>query len=171
MSFHPTRIVPLEKKHNKAAFKCGVESLDAYLHRQAGQDKKRYAASVYVLEAEDGCTVLGYYTLSAYGIEPSKMPVEFQKDLPRYETLPAYLLGRLAVSESCKGQGLGKFLLVDALNRCLHHQETIAGLAVVVDSIDEKAAAFYQHYGFLALPERPLKLFISMKLVTALFAK
>ncbi len=34
--------------------------------------------------------------------------------------------------------------------------------AFVVDAIDEKAAGFYRHFGFLPLPPNPLSLFLPM---------
>ena len=43
----------------------------------------------------------------------------------------ATLLGRLAVSERFRGQGLGEMLLMDALHRALQSSEQIASAAVV----------------------------------------
>ena len=40
----------LASHHNRAAFSCGVPSLDAYLHKQAGQDMRRDLAVCYVLQ-------------------------------------------------------------------------------------------------------------------------
>jgi len=41
-------IKPLESKHDQAAFSCGVDSLDVYLQRKAGQDLKKHAAVSFV---------------------------------------------------------------------------------------------------------------------------
>jgi hypothetical protein len=35
---------PLAARHDRLAFSCGVESLDVYLQKQAGQDFKKHAA-------------------------------------------------------------------------------------------------------------------------------
>lgn len=43
------RIEPLAATHDRASFSCGVESLDAYLKTQAGQDIRRKANAVFVL--------------------------------------------------------------------------------------------------------------------------
>jgi hypothetical protein len=38
---------------------------------------------------------------------------------------------------------------------------TVAGgRLIIVDAIDEEAAGFYQHYGFVAVRERPQRLFL-----------
>jgi Acetyltransferase (GNAT) domain len=62
------------------------------------------------------------------------------------------LLARLALDRSLQGQGLGGELLVDALSRAVQASEVAAARLVVVDAIDEAAAAFYEHHGFVAVP-------------------
>lgn len=113
--------------------------------------------------------VLGYYTLSASLVNTGELPDTLAKKLPRYPQLPVTLLGRLAVHESMKGQGLGQFLLLDALHRCLVAAANIAATAVVVDAKDDAAAAFYRRFGFAPLQAQPRRLFLPMKVVAGLF--
>ena len=40
-------IEPLAKKHDRAAFSCGVKTLDQYLERQATQEVKKHAAVAF----------------------------------------------------------------------------------------------------------------------------
>jgi len=162
-------IVRLAKQHDRTAFRCGIEALDRYLHRQAGQDSRRDVAAVYVLEGDDGNEIKGYYTLSAYGVQSDAFPPELQKHSPRYGVLPAYLLGRLTVDQRYQGQGVGQALLVSALKHCVQHSQSIAAMVVVVDAINAEAARFYRHFNFQPFPETPDKLFITMKLLTKLF--
>jgi len=119
----------------------------------------------------DGKTIAGYYTLSQYGIEAGELPPELvqQLHLPKYDRLPATLLGRLARSKEFKGRGLGELLLMGAMKRALEHSRNIASVAVVVDAIDENARGFYRRYGFIDIPNHPNRLFISMKTVAQLF--
>ena len=42
-------IEPLGAKHDRAAFSCGNDELDSYLHKQAGQDLKKRAAVPFVI--------------------------------------------------------------------------------------------------------------------------
>lgn len=163
---------PLEKKkHGRAAFSCGQDSLDRYLKEQATQDIKKRVAAVYIATV-DGKTIAGYYTLSQYAIEADEFPYELiqQLHLPKYEKLPATLLGRLARDEEFKGSGIGDVLIMDALHRALEHSSSIASVAIVVDAIDEKARAFYERYGFIAFPNHPNRLFIPMTTVAQFFA-
>jgi predicted GNAT family N-acyltransferase len=165
------RFEPLDKKkHNRAAFSCGQESLDRYLKEHATQEIKKRVAAVYVL-TPDGKTIAGYYTLSQYAIEAGELPPELvqQLHLPKYDKLPVTLLGRLARSKQFKGRGLGELLLMGAMKRALEHSRSIASVAVVVDAIDENARAFYRGYGFIDIPNRPNRLFMPMKTVAQLF--
>ncbi len=165
------RFEPLDKKkHDRAAFLCGQESLDRYLKEHATQEIKKRVAAVYVL-TPDGKTIAGYYTLSQYAIEAGDLPAELvqQLHLPKYDKLPATLLGRLARSKEFKGSGLGELLLMGALKRALEHSRNIASVAVVVDAIDENARAFYRRYGFIEIPNHPNRLFLPMKTVAQLF--
>lgn len=165
------RFEPLDKKlHNRAAFSCEHEALNAYLKERAGQEIQKRVAAVYVLTLH-GKTIAGYYTLSQYTIEPGDLPAEAVERLrlPRYDKLPATLLGRLARSKEFRGAGLGEILLMGALERALLHSKNIDSLAVVVDAKDEKARNFYLSYGFVDLPDHPKRLFMLMQTIEQLF--
>lgn len=151
-------VVPLDKAvHDRAAFACGVDSLDQYLKRQASQDQKRDVARAYVLTdvTEGARTIYGYYTLSSSAVDLTALPEPLRKGLPGYPLVPVVLLGRLAVDQRFKGQGIGKVLLADALARALEVSVQVAVWAVIVDALDEGAAEFYRHFGFLPLPGTP----------------
>ena len=154
--------------HDRAAFSCGVEALDAYLHKQAGQDLKKRAAVPFVI-TPDGRTIAGYYTLSQYAVQLDAIPPEVAKKLPKYPLVPTTLLGRLAVSGAFRGQGLGEMLLMDALHRALRHSREMGSAGIVVDAKDAAIFAFYKKYGFLELPKVERRLFLPMGTVEELF--
>ncbi len=160
---------PLAKHHDRNAFSCGDKFLDRYLKKTASQDaRRRITAPFVVVSKTDPQTVLGYYTLSSFGIVLGDLPANIAKKLPAYPVVPATLLGRLAVDQSHHGQGLGGILLIDALRRAFAQSSQIAAYAVVVDAIDQKAISFYKNYGFLPFPENPKRLFLPMKTIAAL---
>jgi GNAT superfamily N-acetyltransferase len=160
----------LGNHHDRSNFSSGNASLDRYLKEQAGQDLRRACGSPFVLVPRAGASsILGYYTLSSYGIDIGELPADVAKKLPRYPLIPATLLGRLAVDQHHHGQGIGEFLLMDALHRALVQSAGIAAAAVVVDAIDERAARFYQHFGFIPFPSIAGRLFLPMKTVANLF--
>ena len=113
--------------------------------------------------------IIGYYTLSAYGIRMGELPPDLAKKLPKYPLLPATLLGRLAVSQEHQGQRLGQILLMDALHRSWKNTVEIGSVGVVAEAMDEAARKFYLHHEFLPLLEHPRKLFIAMKTIQTAF--
>ena len=164
------RALPLQKDHVRQTFCCGSPALDRYLQQQARQDIEKRVAAVFVLLQPPASQVLGYYTLSASSINTNEVPPELARKLPRYPQLPVTLLGRLAVDQQLKGQGMGQFMLMDALHRCLQAAVGIAAMAVVVDAKDDLAADFYQHFGFIPLNPSASRLFLPMMTVAKLFA-
>lgn len=164
MSGVPFRLAPFDTAYARAAFNCGSESLDRYLREQANQDVRRRVAACFVALA-DGQHIAGYYTLASASLLLADLPASASKKLPRYPTVPAVRMGRLAVDQAFKGLGLGGALLADALDRAVRSE--IAAYSLMVDAKDEAAAAFYRHHGFIALPDSPLTLFLPLATVYA----
>jgi len=161
-------IEPLGSKHDRAAFSCGVDSLNVYLRKQAGEDLKKYTAVSFVLTA-DGKTIAGYCTLSQYAVQLENVPEHLAKKLPKYPMVPTTLIGRLAVDSAFRGQRHGETLLMDALYRICRHGRELVSAGAVVDAIDAAAATFYEKYGFLKLPKAPNRLFLPMATIEELF--
>ena len=162
-AFNHYLIEPLGKKHNRAAFCCGVDKLDKYFQAQAGQDARKRTAAPFVLVEKSSGFAAGYYTLSATRIKLGELPIEITKKLPKYPELPATLLGRLAVDQNHRQKGLGEMLLMNALDRSL--QSEIATIAVVVDAKDDQARSFYEHYQFICFPDYSHRLFLMMETI------
>lgn len=161
-------VEPLSTFHDRTGFHSGVLELDRYLQRQAGQDAKRKVAAPFLLVDSKGA-ILGYYTLSAFSIQLGELPEAIARRLPRYPMLPATLLGRLAIGSSCRGQSLGRFLLMDALHRSLRSTSEVASVGVVVEALDEAARAFYLHHEFVQLADHKNKLFLAMATIERAF--
>ena len=157
------RFEPLGSHHDRPSFSCGVEALDRYFHQQAGQDVRNKVATIWVLVDTDSTAIAGYYTLSATSIALTSLPPELRKRLPRYPTLPAILLGRLAVDTRYRGQRLGELLLFNALRRSLALSDSLAAMAVLVEAKDDNARRFYERYGFLRFVDDEHRLLMPMK--------
>lgn len=157
---HPFRVGPLDSGHDRAAFACGEEALDRYLRTQATQDIRRRVATCFVaIEIATG-KLAAYYTIASASIPTPQLPPEIIKRLPRYPTLPAVRIGRLAVDLEFRGRGLGAAMLADAAGRTL--QAPPAVFALLVDAKNEDAVAFYQRHGFRPLASQPRTLFLPM---------
>jgi GNAT superfamily N-acetyltransferase len=160
---------PLAKHHDRLAFRCGVPELDEYLQRRARQDAERHVAAVYVMvPADEPQRIAGFYTLSSASVILDELPADLRSKLPRYPTIPAVLLGRLA--RNMNFPGLGSQLLMDALHRALRHSVEVAAVAILVDAKNEHARQFYARYGFQQSLHSPDRMFLPMKTVEQLFS-
>ncbi len=153
------RIEPLAKRHDRGAFSCGEPSLDDWFKHRASQDAKRDLAQVFVA-IDDDPGLVGFYSLSAFTLQLEDLPVDLAKKLPRYDAIPAALVGRLARDVRVRGQRVGEVLMADAIGRVLDARERLGIFAIVVDALSGKAQAFYKSFGFVPLPTRPDRLFL-----------
>jgi GNAT superfamily N-acetyltransferase len=153
----------LPERHDRRAFSSGIAALDDFLLRFAVQQSKKGVAVVRVLvDSEQPQKILGYYSLSAAQIDVLELPEPVRKKLPRYP-VPCFRIRRLAVDTAHQGSGLGRLLLGCAVDRCLEARRQVAAYAVVVDAKDEKAKAFYLHYGFIACQDKALTLYLPLE--------
>jgi ribosomal protein S18 acetylase RimI-like enzyme len=162
----------LADSHNRNSFDCGVESLNRYLRQQASQDIRRNVATVCIARQEDNISgngeIAGYYSVANTGVSPAILPDSVQKKMPRYQSLPAVLLGRLAVDLRHRGRKLGIGLLSDAF--ALSMKSPLAWALFLTDAIDASAVAFYGHFGFKPLKDNPNHLYITHREIIQLMS-
>ena len=155
----PYSVEFLSDNHNRSAFDCGVESLNCYLQRQATQDIRRNVATVCVTTPKGSAEIAGYYSLANSGVSPCVLPDSLQKKMPRYQILPAVILGRLAVDLKHRDRKLGAALLSDAF--ILSLKSPLAWALFLTSALDYSAAAFYERFGFRPLKDNPNHLYIT----------
>lgn len=163
-------IEPLGSRHDRSRFSCGQPALDDWFRRRASQDEKRNVARVFVA-VDDQIGIVGFYSLSSFTLALPDLPEEIARKLPRYDTIPAALIGRLARDERVRGRGIGELLLADAIRRILGAGRTLAVFAIVVDAKDERAVSFYESFGFRPFPSRPDRLFLPASTAAAAVEK
>jgi GNAT superfamily N-acetyltransferase len=143
---------PFDRKaHRVHQFRCGEAPLDRWLIAYAGQNQQRDAARTFVTAEPDG-KVAGYYTLVAAQVEHEQATSSVRRGLSRHFPIPVALIARLAVTKRHQGTGLGRSLLLDALQRILRASDQLAVRAVTVDALDDRAASFYHRFGFEPSP-------------------
>jgi GNAT superfamily N-acetyltransferase len=153
---------PFDRKaHRVDQFRCGEATLDRWLIAYAGQNQQRDAARTFVTTKPDG-KVAGYYTLVAAQVEHEQATSSVRQGLSRHFPIPVALIARLAVTGQHQGAGLGRSLLLDALQRVLRASDQLAVRAVTVDALHDRAASFYHRFGFEPSPLAPRTLMISL---------
>jgi predicted GNAT family N-acyltransferase len=145
----PYRSERLGAGHDLSEFSCGNQLLDDWLHLHAPTAQAKRTSVTYVW-TQGEATVVAYYSLAPHLIENSDLPRRLGRGDPRQ--IPAILLARLALGQELHGSGLGGILLHDALSRAVTASQQAGGRYVVVDAINERAAQFYQYFGFTPTP-------------------
>lgn len=157
----------LTRRHDRAGFDCGVPALNDYLHRYARQNHESGGAKAFVaIVLNSPTTILGYYTIAPGAIDFADVPEGAKRGLGRYE-VPVFRLGRLAVSLSEQGRGLGGELLMAAGQRALAVAEAVGGVALAIDAKDEAAARWYERFGAIRLLDDPLALVLPLATISA----
>lgn len=161
------RIEKLRPDHALKAFDCGQQQLNEYLLHYAWQNQQAGGAQTYVGIAND--TIVGYYSLAVGHVVLEEAPERLTKGLAKH-SLPIMLLARMAVDGRWQGQGIGKALLRDAMQRTLQAAD-IAGIrALAVHAKDEQARHFYERFDFIPSPTDPMHLFVLLKDVRRMIA-
>lgn len=154
------RLEPLTGKHERTGFDCGQPDLNRYFQTQVTQDVRRRVTNCFVAVETATVAIAGYYTLAAASVPTPDLPADLTKRLPRYPSLPAVRIGRLAVDLRFQRRGIAGAMLGDAVARTV--QAAPAAYTLLVDAKDERAVAFYQHHGFRLLVSRPRTLFLTL---------
>lgn len=155
---------PLAAHHDVSLFACGRPALDHWLKTRGLSNQEKGFTVVMVVH--DAGRVVGFYGLAPSAIMPTSLPRSIRTGQPP-TPVPCLLLGQLATDTSWVGRGVGTALLKHALIRCVDAARLVGGRALVVNALDESAAAFWTRRGFIPSKDNPLVLFRSMADVAA----
>lgn len=150
---------PLSARHRIDEFDCGEPSLNDWLQRRALPNQLAGATRTFVVETAEG-RVAGYYALTAGAVSRNATTSPVRRNMP--SPVPVLVLARLAVDRRMQGRHLGAALLQDAVKRALSVSQDAGVRALLVHALDDRAKAFYRHYGFGESPLHPLTMMLSL---------
>lgn len=154
----------LTSAHDIAEFDCGKPTLNNWLKTRAlSNQEKGFTAVLVVHEAG---RVVGYYGLAPTAVVPSALPRAIRTGQPP-DPVPCLLLGQLATDIAWTGRGVGTGLVKHAIERCVTAAALVGGRALIVNAVDEEAAAFWQRRGFMPSRDDKLILFRSIADIAA----
>ncbi|MDD9303022.1 MAG: GNAT family N-acetyltransferase [Desulfobacter sp.] len=156
------RFEELNRSHNRAGFDCGEEELNGFLKNLARQNLKKGLSRTFVLTAKQiPEEILGFFTLSLFEIKAERLPEKFAK---KYRVnIPAVKIARLAVAKGLQNQGIGRYLMINAIYRTIKISQNAGITGLFVDSKNQKVKKYYQKFGFIPLPDTPLSLFLPLE--------
>jgi predicted N-acetyltransferase YhbS len=147
------RVEPLGDHHDLTKFECGKPELDAWLRDHARSATGQGTRTYVLLDTSD--QVVAYFAIAPHTIDRENLSKKTGRGAPQH--IPAILLAKLALAESLDRKHLGGELLIAALATIVDAARRAGGKFVVVDAIDEDAAAFYAHHEFEAMPSNSLR--------------
>lgn len=158
---HPLSRLPTGLLDARSQFDCGTPALNSYLAETASQHEARNITRSFCAETDGALS--GYYALTNASVDVGALPPDVIKKykLPTH-LLPVVRLARLAVDNRFQGQGIGQTLLVDAMARVIRVAELSGCMGLTVDAKDDKAAGYYEGFGFRQAPENGLLLFMPL---------
>ncbi len=138
------------KAHDVSSFDSGEPVLDEWLRHRAFANLQLAASRTYVVCPSGTSQVAGYYALSMGQILAQETTGAMRRNMPK--SIPAVLLGRLAIDRTWQSKGLGRALLADVVRRSLRASNEVSARLVIVHAISPAAEAFYRHHGITRLP-------------------
>ncbi len=174
----PFTIQPFDPKaHDRADFSCGVPQIDNYLKLTAKKGSKADVVRIWVAVDEKN-SIVGFYGINMHAIEVNDMPAAYKKKAMRHGMLPAAFIAMIGVNTSHQGNGIGSALVADALNRLARVSEEIGTCVIVLDIFDDggedtvhRRKVYYEDFGFIPLPNQPLRLFMPIQTARALLGQ
>lgn len=108
--------------HNSKDFRSGSDSQDNFLRRTARRQQRdgytRLTVATDATQAGEPRACLGFYAINAYTMGVADVPSDAAPRPPRSNLIPGVFLSHLAVDGRQQGKGLGRILLVDAMQQC-----------------------------------------------------
>lgn len=133
----------VDTRGRRAKFRSGNNALDRFLETRADKNQRVYGVTYVAVEGDpvDG-EIVGYVTVAASSVKREAMP---QGGGP--PSWPVLLLGRMAVVENRKGEGIGEELMRHVFRLALEQADRIGCAAVIVDA-KPGAETYYVRFGF-----------------------
>jgi GNAT superfamily N-acetyltransferase len=143
---------PLKPNHDTASFNNGRHpSLDDWLSQRALASEGLSARTYVVCPQDAPSRIAAYYCISTGTAQRSALPnARLRKGMP--DDVPLMLIGRLAIDVNWQGKGLGSVIVSSAIRRCRSVSDIAGVRAIAAQAIDESAAGFYLHHGFIRSP-------------------
>ena len=157
----------ISRKHDRQTFDCGEPDLNEFLQRFACRSHELGGSKTFLaVQDSDPKTVLGFYTVSPASISYARTPEIVRRGLAHHD-VPCFRLARLAVERKFQNLGLGGQLLLAAGRRCILAASEVGGVALLIDAKNERAVAWHEGYGAVALEDSPLTLLLPLATIVA----
>lgn len=144
------RIEKLHKEHDLTSFQSQNKDLQRFLQEDAVNHQKLRLSVTFLWYYK--MTLASYMTLLNDRITlKTDLKKYFQEKGVAYSTVPALKIGRLCVADDFLRQGLGKWMIVFALEMAKELSDAKTGCRFLTVDPKEKSVGFYQKLNFKIL--------------------
>jgi len=150
---------PLVASHILDEFDCGEAVLDEWLKRRAMNNQMSGASRTFAVTDHDS-HVFGYYAMAAGAVSHQMATSSVRRNM--LDPIPVRVLEPLQANHLVQGTKVGASLLQDAVNRAVVVSHNAGVRALLVHAINDRAKAFYEHYGFQSSPLHPMTLMLRL---------
>ena len=150
----------LNISHRLEGFDSGVPAIDKWFQERAMQAGLSRSAMTFVLQHDE--RVIAFHSLTVGEIVNVEADARLRAGMGNF-AIPVLILARMGVHKDFQGQGIGKALLRDAVERTLVISENAGVRALITHPVDANARAFYLTFGFSENPLRPNELYLLLK--------
>jgi ribosomal protein S18 acetylase RimI-like enzyme len=147
-------ISTLRDDHDLSRFCCGDRDLDKFINGKLKKYHEKNRVKTFCACLRGSTTVYGLYTLSIRS-EDAKLLLENERGFEKH--FPAIHIGTLAVARHLQGNGLGKILLLNALERSYYVAQNVAVFGVALRSLNDRTTRLYESYRFGCERNAPLR--------------
>jgi GNAT superfamily N-acetyltransferase len=148
----------LDTTHDLENFDSGNDALDIWLKIRAMSNHQSGTSRTWVVVADGGSSVVGYYASSTGSVLRELAPGAMRRNQP--SEIPAVLLGRMAVDRRHQGRGIGAAMLKHLILKVGEISAIVGVRLILVHAKDEQAQQFYGHFGFTPSLVDPLTMML-----------
>ena len=152
---------PITPHDDVSTFGCDEQTLDNWLNLRAIKNEVAGSSRTFVTIERESGLIAGYYCLSSSSITRAEAGNPLGQGTP--DPVPVILIGRLAVDNRFKGQGVGASLLQDSLLKGIEASRIVGSRAFLVHALNENAVTFYKKFGFALTPESSRVMYLLTK--------
>ena len=129
-------------------FNCGVRDIDSWASAKAFRRHQQDRARVFCGRLGPNAAVVGFYSLS-FSALGSKLLFAQHGDRYPEGYAPFIYIDWLAVALSHQRHGIGRIMLINALQRAYFVSNHVPFYGVALRSLNEKTTRFYDKLGFV----------------------
>lgn len=140
---------PFGRNETLNRFTCGEQGIDRWLKNHARKHSDREECRVFLAFLDGEAFPVGYYALKVSDEKTnvfSETPDDYTKNLVSFGVVNLSFLG---VHLDYQKQGIGRFLLADAIYRCYEILTHAGYYAFTLQSINSGSTAFYKKLNFV----------------------